>query len=102
MVLVVKKPVANAGDIRDSGLILGSGRSPEEGMATHSIILALFLPQKSLVGYSPWGCKESNITEQQSMHVLKDLVYSTRNSPPLCSDLYRYIWIKKVEKRGYI
>ena len=61
MVLVVKKPVANAGDIRDSGLILGSGRSPEEGMATHSIILALFLPQKSLVGYSPWGCKKSDM-----------------------------------------
>ena len=31
MVLVVKKPPANAGDIRDAGLIPGSGRSPGGG-----------------------------------------------------------------------
>ena len=29
--LVVKNPPANAGDIRDVGLILGLGRSPGEG-----------------------------------------------------------------------
>ena len=29
--LEVKNPPANAGDIRDSGLISGSGRSPGEG-----------------------------------------------------------------------
>ena len=28
---VVKYPPANAGDVRDTGLILGSGRSPGEG-----------------------------------------------------------------------
>ena len=31
MALVVKNPPANAGDARDEGLILGSGRSPGEG-----------------------------------------------------------------------
>ena len=31
MVRVVKNPPANIGDIRDSGLIPGSGRSPGEG-----------------------------------------------------------------------
>ena len=31
MVLVVKNSAAHAGDIRDSGLIPGSGRSPGEG-----------------------------------------------------------------------
>ena len=31
MVRVVKNPPANAEDIRDSGLILGSGRSPGGG-----------------------------------------------------------------------
>ena len=31
MVLVVKNPPVNAGDVRDSGLILGSGRSAGEG-----------------------------------------------------------------------
>ena len=31
MVMVVKTPPANAGDMRDIGLISGSGRSPGEG-----------------------------------------------------------------------
>ena len=31
MTLVVKNPSANAGDIRDEGLIPGSGRSPGRG-----------------------------------------------------------------------
>ena len=31
MVLVVKNPPANAGDLRDVGLIPGSGRSPGRG-----------------------------------------------------------------------
>ena len=43
-VLVVKKPPAKAGDIRDVGSIPGSGRSPEEGMATHSSILTWRIP----------------------------------------------------------
>ena len=43
---------------------LGQEEPLEEGMATHSS----FLPgeshgQRSLAGYSPWGCKESNMTE---------------------------------------
>ena len=38
--LVVKNPLANAGDVRDTGSIPGLGRSLEEGMATHSSILA--------------------------------------------------------------
>ena len=40
VVLVVKNPPANAGDIRDVGSITGSGRCLEEGMAAHSNILA--------------------------------------------------------------
>ena len=44
MVLVIKNPPANAGDVRDSGLIPGSGRSPNEGVATHSRILAWRIP----------------------------------------------------------
>ena len=37
---VVKNLPANAGDAGDMGLIPGFRRSPEEGMATHSSILA--------------------------------------------------------------
>ena len=40
MVLVVKNLPANAGDVRDWGLIPGLGISLEKKMATHSIILA--------------------------------------------------------------
>ena len=37
----------------------------EEGMATHSSIENPH-GQRSLAGYSPWGCKESDMTEQLS------------------------------------
>ena len=45
MVLEVKNPPANAGDIRDAGSIPGWGRSLEAGMATHSSILAWRIPR---------------------------------------------------------
>ena len=36
----------------------------EKGMATQSSILAWRIPWKrSLAGYSPWGCKELDMTE---------------------------------------
>ena len=44
VMLVVKNPPANAGDIRDSGLIPGLGRSSGGGMAIHSSILAWRIP----------------------------------------------------------
>ena len=42
--LVVKNPSANAGDVRDAGLIPGLGRSPGGRHATHSCILAWRIP----------------------------------------------------------
>ena len=42
--LVVKITAASAGDVRDVGSIPGSGRSLEEGMATHTSILAWRIP----------------------------------------------------------
>ena len=44
VVLVVKNPSANAGDVRDLGLVLGWEDSLEEDMATHSSILAWRIP----------------------------------------------------------
>ena len=62
--LVIKNPPANAGDGRDADWIPGSGRCPGEGHGTHPSILAWRIPwTKSLVGYSPWGCKELDTTE---------------------------------------
>ena len=44
VVLVVKDLPASAGDIRDMGSTPGPGRSPGEGMATHSSVLAWRIP----------------------------------------------------------
>ena len=60
---MVKNPSANAGDIKDTGLIPGLGRSPGGGHGNPPV----FLPgeahgQRSLEGYSPQGCKESDVT----------------------------------------
>ena len=55
-----KEYACNAGDL---GLIPGSERSPGEGKVTYSSILAWRTHgQRSLVGYRPWGHKESNMT----------------------------------------
>ena len=45
MVLVVKNPPANAGDIRDAGLISGSGRSPGGGHGNSLQYSCLVNPQ---------------------------------------------------------
>ena len=44
VVLVVQNRPASAGDVRDAGLIPGSGRSLEKEMAIHSSILAWRIP----------------------------------------------------------
>ena len=67
VVLVVKNLPVNAGDRRDVGLIPELGRSQEEEMATHSSILAWRIPRTGEpAGYSPWGHRESDMTEQLS------------------------------------
>ena len=58
----VENPSANA---EDEGSIPGLGRSPGEGNGNQPI--QVFLPgksqgQRSLVGYSLWGGKESDMT----------------------------------------
>ena len=66
---MVKNPPANEGDARDGGLIPGSGRPPGVSMATYaSIFSGKFHGHRSLVGCSPWGSKELEMTEQLSTH----------------------------------
>ena len=62
--VVVKNPSANAGDIRDMGSIPGSGRSPGGGHGNPLQYFCLENPhgQRSLEGYSPQGCTESDMT----------------------------------------
>ena len=52
--LVVKNLPANAGHIGDAGSIPGLGRSLEEGMATHSSILAWEIPWTEEPGRLPF------------------------------------------------
>ena len=54
---------ANTGDARDAGSILGREDPLEEEMATHSSVPGKFRGQKSLMGYSSWGCKETRLSE---------------------------------------
>ena len=69
---VVKCPLANAGDTRDTGSIPGLARSP---WSRRWQFTPIFFPgkshgQRSLVGYSPWGHKESDATEHTHMPVV--------------------------------
>ena len=66
MVLVVKNPPANAGDIRDLGFDSWVGKVPWRRVWQPTPVL---LPgesheQRSLAGYSLWGPKESGMTEE--------------------------------------
>ena len=63
---MVKNPPANTGDVRDAGLTTGSGRSPGGGHRKplqYPCLKNHTDRQSSLVGYSPLGCKESDVTE---------------------------------------
>ena len=75
---MVKNPPSNAGDTSSFPEL---GRSPRRGNGN-----PVFLPgeshgQRSLVGYSPQGCKESDMTEKQlSMHFWRDTIDRNWNS----------------------
>ena len=63
--LVVKNPPANAGDVKRYSSIPGSGRCAGGGQGNpwQYSCLANSHGQRSLEGYSPGGCKESDMTE---------------------------------------
>ena len=61
--LVVKNLPANAGDIRDWVRSLGLEDPPEEGMATHSSILAWRIP---------WTEQPGRLTVHMSQRVVHD------------------------------
>ena len=65
-----KESVANAGHSGDSHSIPGSGRSSGEGNGNPLQYPCLENPhgQRSLVGYSPWGHKELDMTEHACTH----------------------------------
>ena len=60
----------SAWNARDFSSIPGLGRSPAEGIGYPLQYSCLENPHgpKSLVGYSPWGCKESDMTDWMTKH----------------------------------
>ena len=57
-----KEFTCNAGDL---GSYPGLGRSPTEGdLPTPVFLLGEFHGQRNLVVYSPWSCKELDMTER--------------------------------------
>ena len=79
-----KEPACNAGDRIFS---LGWEDPLEEGVAPASVFLpGEFHTQRSLVGYSPWGHKESETTEQLIQHI--------RFTDPISEHLFERIKIR--------
>ena len=66
-----KEPFCNTGD---AGSIPGSRRSPEKGMATHSSVPGESHGQRSLAGYSPWGCRVGH--NWSNLAVRQDYIYT--------------------------
>ena len=61
---MVNNPPANSSDVRDMGAIPESGRSPGGGHGSPLQYSCLENPmERWLVGYSPWGQKESDTAE---------------------------------------
>ena len=74
-----KESACNAGD---PGLIPGLGRSPGEGN-TPAFLPGEFHGQRSLMGYSPWGHKELDSTEQFSLSQMtedRSVCYTSTNN----------------------
>ena len=81
VVLVVKNLPANAGDGRDTDLILGFGRSPGGSMATHSSILTWRIPwiekpdRVQSIGSQRVGRNWSNLTHSIPLYILIAFLY---------------------------
>ena len=75
MALVVKNMPASAGNVTDAGSIPGLGRSPGRGndKPLQYSCLGESYGQRSLAGYKPVGCQESDMTEDTCTHFQKVL-----------------------------
>ena len=65
-----KESACQAGN---SGSIPGSGRSPGEWQPTPVFLPGEFHRQRRLAGYSPWGCKELDMTQRLNNNTRKNL-----------------------------
>ena len=104
MALVVKNLPSHVGDTRVTGWISGSGRFAWSRQWQPT---SVFLPeeshgQRSLVGYSPWGHKESDLTEHRysatandhSMKLVLNPVRDHLSQPPGSN----YHWLSRQDQ----
>ena len=63
-----KESTCHTGDTGDVGSIPGVGKIPRirKWQPTPVFLLGKSQEQRNLVGYSPWGCKESDLTQRRS------------------------------------
>ena len=94
---VVKNPPANAGDLRDMGLIPGLGRSPREGMATHSNTLAWRIPWTE----EPHGLQSMCHKESDTSEAAQYSTPSTTKQQIFNVDQTVFSW-KKIPSRTFI
>ena len=106
----VKNPPASAGD---PGSIPGSGRSPGEGNGNplqHSCLGNPSRGQRSLAGYRPSGCKESDTTEQLNTHTHRSCRWTENELAGKSTDQGKQVkqslqppgggWVRRGEERG--
>ena len=100
-----KESACNA---RDPGSVPGSGRSTGKG---NGYSTPIFLPgefhgQRSLVGYSPWGHKESDATEWTTLSLFTFTGFpggASGKNPPANSGRHKRLgldpWVRKIPWR---
>ena len=101
---VVRKNLpARAGDTRHVGLVPRSERSSGAGKANplQYFLLGKFHRQRSLVGYSPWGCEESDTTEHTPAW-LENVHHELSVHTELCSSIRMTGMPTATEKRNRV
>ena len=97
VVLVVRSPPANAGDIRNTGSIPGPGKSPGVGHDNHSSILAWRIPWAEKPGRL-WskgsqrvGHDQSDLAQHTAYLVDIYTFYKAFFKIHICNSLWKYI-----------
>ena len=101
--------VKNVSTVQETWVQSLSKEDPlEKGMATHSSILAWEMPRtEELAGYSPWGHKESDTTEQPRVFswffVKQSLGHASLEKCPVYQKLSqsKWSWGSLWEERGF-
>ena len=79
MALVINNQPAIAGDTRGGSSVSGAGKIPwsRKWQPTPVFSPGKFHGQRSLAGYSPWHCKESDVTEHRYKQTIRKLMESS-------------------------